>query len=52
MPKKRATAEDLDISSMKVGDLKKELLARNLDATGKKADLMARLEDAVKGTSM
>lgn len=49
-PKKRATAGDdsLDPSAMKVADLKEELEKRGLETTGKKAELLARLEDALK----
>ena len=35
---------------MTVAELRKELQARGLDATGKKADLVSRLEEALKGT--
>ena len=51
MPKRRANTEELDIPNMKVGDLKKELLSRGLDTSGKKADLVTRLEAAVQGIS-
>ena len=49
MPKRRADTEDLDIPNMKVGDLKKELLSRGLDTSGKKADLVIKLEAALQG---
>ncbi len=52
MSRKRSKVEDLDIPAMKVVDLKKELLARGLDASGKKAELVTRLEAAVQGTDI
>ena len=41
----------IDISSMKVVQLKDELSKRGLDATGKKAELVRRLQDAIAGSS-
>lgn len=38
-------------SKMKVAELKQELEIRGLDATGKKADLVSRLEDDDKGAT-
>ncbi len=52
MSRKRSKVEDLDIPAMKVADLKKELLARGLDTSGKKAELVTRLEAAVQGTDI
>ena len=45
--------EELSIkpSSMKVAQLKEELTKRGLDATGKKAELVSRLESATAGSS-
>lgn len=50
-PKKRqavATAS-IDPSKLKVAELKKELEKRGLDSSGKKAELVSRLEDALSG---
>lgn len=41
----------LEPSKMKVGDLREELEKRGLETSGKKAELVARLEDALKGES-
>lgn len=49
MPKRKSKLVVEDIYGMKVIDLKNELLSRGLDSTGKKADLVARLEDVVQG---
>ena len=38
-----------DLSKMKVSELREELEKRGLDASGKKAELVARLEEALKG---
>lgn len=35
-------------SKMKIGELKEELEKRGLDTAGKKAELVARLEDALQ----
>ena len=45
--------EELSIkpSAMKVAQLKEELTKRGLDATGKKAELVSRLESATAGSS-
>ena len=54
-PKKRQTAArvgataSLDPSKLKVAQLKNELEKRGLDSSGKKADLVSRLEDALSG---
>lgn len=45
--KKQASKEP---AKMTVAELRKELYARGLDASGKKADLVPRLEEALKGT--
>ena len=37
-------------TKMTVAELKKELQARGLDTSGKKAELVPRLEEALKGT--
>ena len=37
-------------AKMTVAELRKELLARNLDTTGRKAELVSRLEGALKGS--
>ena len=37
-------------AKMTVAELRKELQARSLDTTGKKAELVSRLEDAMKGS--
>ena len=42
--KAEAPATSMDFSKMKVTELKKELESRGLDTTGKKAELVARLE--------
>ena len=54
-PRKRKTApepeppaSDLEPSKMKVAELKEELTKRGLEISGKKADLMARLEEAME----
>ena len=52
-PKKRsspASASDtsLEPSKMKVSGLREELEKRGLETTGKKAELVKRLEDALK----
>lgn len=49
-PKKRATppGSGVEPSKMKVGDLKEELEKLGLETLGKKADLVSRLEDALK----
>ena len=51
-PKKRtnppASGTSVEPSKMKVGDLKGELERLGLETTGKKADLVSRLEDALK----
>lgn len=50
-PKKRqavATAS-IDPSKLKVAELKEELEKRGLDSSGKKAELVSRLEDALSG---
>lgn len=55
MPRKRpnptpeAAGSTLEPSKMKVGELKGELEKLGLEITGKKAELVARLEDALKG---
>lgn len=38
----------LDVASMKLPELKEELTKRGLDATGRKADLCARLTEALQ----
>ena len=48
-PKKRAATANLDPSKLKVAELKEELEKRGLDTSGKKADLVSRLEDALSG---
>jgi len=48
-PSSAASDPGLDPSSMKVADLKKELAARGLEATGKRAQLAARLAEALSG---
>ena len=52
-PKKRANPpapadNDLNPSAMKVAELKEELEKRGLETNGRKAELLARLEDALK----
>ena len=42
--------ESKEPAKMTVAELRKELYARGLDASGKKADLVPRLEEALKGT--
>jgi len=37
-------------AKMTVAELRKELQTRNLDTTGRKAELVSRLEDALKGS--
>ena len=44
-----ASGSSLEPAKMKVGELKDELEKRGLDTTGKKAELVSRLEDAMKG---
>ena len=54
-PKKRqaagatAAAASIDPSKLKVAELKEELEKRGLDTSGKKAELVSRLEDALSG---
>ena len=42
--------ESKEPSKMTVAELRKELQARGLDTSGKKAELIPRLEEALKGT--
>ena len=42
--------ESKEPAKMTVAELRKELYARGLDASGKKADLVPRLEEAQKDT--
>ncbi len=56
MPPKKRTGpptdtegNSLELSKMKVSDLKEELEKRSLQTTGKKPELVARLESALKG---
>lgn len=42
---------DLDPAKLKVAELKEELEKRGLDSTGKKADLVSRLEDAINSSN-
>ena len=44
LPETVVTEEDVDYESMQYAQLKKLCAERGLDATGKKADLIARLE--------
>lgn len=46
-----ASASDVDPAKMKVAELKEELEKRGLDSTGKKADLVSRLEDALNSSN-
>ena len=56
-PKKRQAASgststaaaSIDPSKLKVAELKEELEKRGLDTSGKKAELVSRLEDALSG---
>ena len=53
-PKKRqadstTAATSIDPSKLKVAELKEELEKRGLDTSGKKAELVSRLEDALSG---
>lgn len=44
-----ATTTNMDYTKMKVADLKKELQSRGLDTSGKKTELVARLEGGTGG---
>lgn len=57
--KRKQVDEDDDVTNkqgskepakMTVAELRKELQARGLDTSGKKAELVPRLEEALKGT--
>lgn len=54
-PKKRqaagatAATPSIDPSKLKVAELRDELEKRGLDTSGKKAELVSRLEDALSG---
>ena len=45
-----STADDIQPAKMKVAELKEELESRGLDTSGKKAELVARLEAALTGS--
>ncbi len=47
-PEPEPPASDLEPSKMKVAELKEELTKRGLEISGKKADLLARLEEALE----
>ena len=49
-PRKRISSSLQDPSKMKVRELREELEMRGLDASGKKGELVARLEEALKGS--
>ena len=52
MPKRKQKSEtgsDIELAKMKVVQLKEELKKRRLSSSGKKAELVARLEDAIHG---
>ena len=52
-PRKRASSAwvRVDPSKMKVQELREKLEKRGLDALGKKAELVVRLEEALNGTN-
>ena len=53
MPKRKRkvadTQSDIEPPKLKVAELKEELEKRGLDSSGKKVELVARLEDAIQG---
>ncbi len=44
-----ASSTEVDYSKMKLTELRAELESKGLDSKGKKAELVERLEDALKG---